>query len=140
MGGNHSSSFNVPPIDPQFKDIGCIGLKKTDYSGRLDEKNIFGSVPQISGDILSQSPASSNDILAAPPFLWYRFTASNYQDILDKIAAKFASFSPEIAKYAPPPVNTPSFSSNTYETFTNPYSDLRKYILKKKYLVYINGN
>jgi hypothetical protein len=36
MGRSHSRPqyvFTPPKVDPQFRDIGCIGLKKDDYSG-----------------------------------------------------------------------------------------------------------
>ena len=133
MGGKVSKTFSTPPVDPQFKDIGCIGLKKDDYTGTLDSQNIFGSVPPTKPET-SVTPPPGNDILASAPFLWYRFKATNYQDILNKISGIFKSFSSEIAQYAPEPVYKLSTTPNDieYEGFANQNTSLRNYILKNK--------
>jgi len=133
MGSGASTAFSTPPVDPQFKDIGCIGLKKDDYTGTLDSQNIFGSVPPTAPET-SSAPPPGNDILASAPFLWYRFKATNYQDILNNISKIFKSFSPEIAQYAPEPVYKLSTTPNDieYEGFANQNTSLRNYILKNK--------
>ena len=34
MGKAHSKYiFNPPKVDPMFRDIGCVGLKRDDYKG-----------------------------------------------------------------------------------------------------------
>ena len=31
--GQSKYIFNPPKVDPMFKDIGCVGLKRDDYKG-----------------------------------------------------------------------------------------------------------
>lgn len=71
MGKAHSKYiFNPPKVDPMFRDIGCVGLKRDDYKGENAGK------------------------LAAPPFLHYKFTAKTYRDLQLQIGKIFQSISP----------------------------------------------
>ena len=64
--------FNPPKVDPMFKDIGCVGLKRDDYKGDDAGK------------------------LTSPPFLHYRFNAKNYRDLQLQIGKIFQSISPSV--------------------------------------------
>jgi hypothetical protein len=129
MGKAHSKYiFNPPKVDPMFRDIGCVGLKRDDYKGENAGK------------------------LAAPPFLYYKFTAKTYREIQLQIGKIFQSISPTTDA---PEIEDTSFlnsdmismptmeafispdendSINTIEDFANknPFITLKNLILKKK--------
>jgi len=127
MGHKHSRPRlpDYPKVDPMFKDIGCVGLKKDDYKGNV----------------------ANSGKLDAPPFLYYRFTVPNYKELLKKLQSIFKEISPNIQ--APPLEDTSTFNLPTFELFTNgksastdstdtiehfgnPYSNLRNLILKRR--------
>jgi hypothetical protein len=118
--------FNPPKVDPMFRDIGCVGLKRDDYGGDDAGK------------------------LAAPPFLYYRFTAKTYRDLQLEIGKIFKSISPtteaaeiedtsflniDMAELPSLPTTEGFTSSDNIEHFAsrrNPFTSLRGIVLKKK--------
>jgi len=91
MGGHHSRpTFNPPPLDPMFIDIGCIGLKKDDYTGAYN---------QLNG---KQFPVPTDSILTQAPFLYIPFFANSFDDI--KLKIKHAFDLVATAAVAPTPV------------------------------------
>jgi hypothetical protein len=79
MGGRQSVYlFNPPKVDPMFKDIGCVGLKRDDYG-----KNGAGKI-------------------IAPPFYYKKFVAKTYNDIQNEIINTLREISP-ITPIQPPP-------------------------------------
>ena len=76
MGGRHSRHyFNPPKVDPMFIDIGCIGLKKDDFSGSYNQFNSL-KIP-------------NDSILTECPFLYVPFFATSYENIQQKIQLTF---------------------------------------------------
>ena len=129
MGKAHSKYiFNPPKVDPMFRDVGCVGLKRDDYKGADAGK------------------------LAAPPFLYYRFTAGTYRELQLQIGKIFKSISPtteapeieDTSNLNADMISIPSVegfissneidSNNTIEHFANknPFITLKNLILKKK--------
>lgn len=124
MGKGHSKYiFDPPKVDPMFRDIGCVGLKRDDYKGDNPGK------------------------LGAAPFLNYKFTASTYRDIQLQIGKIFQSISPtteapEIedttflnADMISMPTTEGFITDDIIENFANrrnPFVTLKNLILKKK--------
>ena len=102
--------FNPPKVDPIFRDIGCIGLKRDDYKGDDAGK------------------------LAAPPFLYYRFTAKTYRDLQLEISKIFQSISPSTEA---PEIEDTSFlnitpaTEKTVETF-NTEDIIEHFVINKQ--------
>ena len=96
--GQSKYIFNPPKVDPMFKDIGCVGLKRDDYKGDDAGK------------------------LSSPPFLNYRFTAKSYREIQLKIGNIFRSIVPGIEQVEIEDntfLNIDMLSEPTTESFTN---------------------
>jgi hypothetical protein len=125
MGHKHSRPRlpDYPKVDTRFKDIGCVGLKKDDYNGN-------GTTPGK---------------LDAPPFLYYRFNAKNYKELLEKLQKIFKEISPntqtpplteEQVTFDLPTVelftNSDSSSTDTIEHFGNSYGRLRDLVLRRR--------
>lgn len=78
MGGRHSRHyFNPPQVDPMFIDIGCIGLKKDDFSGSYSYYQ------------LNSLKIPNDSILTECPFLYVPFFADSYKNIQQKIELTF---------------------------------------------------
>jgi hypothetical protein len=129
MGGNHSTSFVPPPpnIDPLFEDIGCIGLKTDDYSGRLSEEEWANLkiYSQTDGTLPNDFSPPGGCLFGRAPFLWYRITAKTYTELHSKIIATFKTM-----HYSASPSS--QNQSQTIEGFGNYHHNLHNYILQKK--------